>query len=389
MANNTISLRNQQLFDPGALQQSIPYQINGLTYRSNDTNVHPRDEAGNIILQENSETNPLLIIEPVAPNIINSTILRVIDTTFRYFKFPVAIDINALQIATEDLELDLSAIEFDGIYARYKPSADFEPAPTGGTYSGISMDEVVDGLPKLDSGYTVSKDVKSSGKNLRFRIKIAHRYDSSSPGTVFWSIIKNGPNYPLKRDWKAPYASYGNQADIYQTIQTVLDAAWTLFDIDTGFGDSKKEDEWKNRKNAFKDDEINAAINASKKGLTILTSEQKTNIEIGLATDAKDVPSTSNDVAIAKIQNMKVAYTNYQSVLNSTAVDLYGLISNTETQYTYIDETILNSEFEIGDVFGIGVKTDNTGHEILNAQTYWVITDASKNVDEWNQEIIE
>jgi hypothetical protein len=70
-------------------------------------------------------------------------------------------------------------------------------------------------------------------------------------------------------------------------------------------------------------------------------------------------------------------------------VDLYGLISNTETQYTYIDETILNSEFEIGDIFSIGVFTKNTGHEILNAQTYWVITDASKNVDEWNQEIIE
>jgi hypothetical protein len=85
---------------------------------------------------------------------------------------------------------------------------------------------------------------------------------------------------------------------------------------------------------------------------------------------------------------MKVAYTNYQSILNLTSVDLYGLISNIETQYTYIDETISNSDFEIGDIFQIGVLTDNDGHTILNNQTYWVITDASKTVDEWNQEIL-
>ena len=27
------------------------------------------------------------------------------------------------------------------------------------------------------------------------------------------------------------------------------------------------------------------------------------------------------------------------------------------------------------------------GHEVIAEQTYWVITDASKNVDDWNQEI--
>lgn len=357
----------------------------GLTYKSDDTNIINRDDAGNISLVEDSELNQLLIIEPIVKRYNTNSLLRVYNTSFQYYTFPVTV--TSTSTTDLNLDIDLTGITPDPIYARYKPSSDFTPAPSGGTYSGILMDEVVDGLPKSDSGYTVSKEAKSSGKNLRFRIKIAHRYNGDSPGTVFWSIIKNGPNYPLNRDWRAPYASYGNQADIYQTIQTVLDAAYTLFNIDAGFVYSKKEDEWKNRINAFKDDDSYTAINATETGLTILTSEQKTNIEIGLATDPKDVPSTSNDTATAKIQNMKVAYTNYQSVLNSTSVDLYGLISNTETQYTYIDETILNSEFEIGDVFGIGVLTDNTGHEILNAQTYWVITDASKNVDEWNQEI--
>jgi hypothetical protein len=373
-----LSLVDSQIFSE--------YVHNGLTYKSDDINIIPRDSAGNIIIQPSSSMNELLVIEPVVKQITTDSVLRVIDTSFQYYKFPVS-TVSNNETTDFDLDINISDIIPDPIYARYKPETDFSPAPTQGTYSGILMDEVVDGLPKSDSGYTVSKEAKNSGKNLRFRIKIAHRYNGAGSGTVFWSIIKNGPNYPLKRDWRAPFASYGNQADIYQTIQTVLDAAFTLFNIDTGFSDSKKEDEWKNRINAFMDDDSYAAINASEKGLTILTSEQKTNIEIGLATDPKDVPSTSNDTATAKIQNMKVAYTNYQSVLNSTAVDLYGLISNTETQYTYIDETILNSEFEIGDVFGIGVLTDNTGHEILNAQTYWVITDASKNVDEWNQGI--
>jgi hypothetical protein len=56
--------------------------------------------------------------------------------------------------------------------------------------------------------------------------------------------------------------------------------------------------------------------------------------------------------------------------------------------------TIRNSEFEIGDYyFSIGAKagggqnTDSSYHYVVAVQSYWVITDASKNVDEWNQEI--
>ena len=381
MAN--LNVDRDQLFDPALLIQQLPYINNGLTYVSDNTSIHPRDEAGNIILQENSETNPLLIIEPTQVNYTVATTNRVLDTTFRYFKFPVAASVDVPDINIDDLQLDVSTLEFDGVYARYKPSTDFTPAPSSGTYSGILMDQVVEGLQQENTNcYTITKEAKSSGKNLRFRIKIAHRYNGAGSGTVFWSIIKNGPNYPLKRDWRAPYASYGNQADIYQTIQTVLDAAYTLFRI-SYFASTDKVEEWVALRTPFG---ISNVINAKETGLTILTSDQKANIEKGLATDPKDVPSTDDDVAANKIQNLKVAYTNYQSVLNSTSVDLYGLISNTETQYTYIDETILNSEFEIGDVFGIGVLTDNTGHEILNAQTYWVITDASKNVDLWNQE---
>jgi hypothetical protein len=56
-------------------------------------------------------------------------------------------------------------------------------------------------------------------------------------------------------------------------------------------------------------------------------------------------------------------------------------------QTLFIDEIIPNSQFEIGDTFGIGGYSGQLTHNIIAEQTYWVITDASKNVDLWNQTI--
>ena len=62
-----------------------------------------------------------------------------------------------------------------------------------------------------------------------------------------------------------------------------------------------------------------------------------------------------------------------------------------EVQNLEVDIVIPNSEFEIGDRFGIGAKAGQNNatefHTINALQSYWVITDASKNVDLWNQEI--
>jgi hypothetical protein len=56
-----------------------------------------------------------------------------------------------------------------------------------------------------------------------------------------------------------------------------------------------------------------------------------------------------------------------------------------------LDITIANEEFEIGDTLSIGAfagqNDDSAYHFITADQSYWTITDASKNVDEWNQEI--
>lgn len=413
MANNTISLRNQQLFDPGALQQSIPYQINGLTYKSNDINVHPRDEAGNIVLQENLETNPLLIIEPVSENINNRSILRVIDTTFRYFKFPITTDIEVPQIAASDLELDLSAIEFDPIYSRYKPSTDWVWGPTGTVetgfaYAGLLFDEVVEGLPQTNTnGYTVSKEAKNSGADLRLRFKLTHTFNSDvdAVGGVYFSIIKTGPNSALNREFRTGFASTLNaetrNSKLYDVITPVINAARVLFNVGYGnVGTSDKEETWNGYSDAFETNDQSLTtsvisypwqtgpIDARLAGLTSLTDTQISNINIGLsyAGDPGYVPKTDKDVAATRIAALQTAYNNYNNTYNNLSEGSWGAIANGDTQIVYGDVIITNSEFEIGDIFQLGGLNGQPGHSILNQQSYWVITDASKNVDLWNQE---
>ena len=55
---------------------------------------------------------------------------------------------------------------------------------------------------------------------------------------------------------------------------------------------------------------------------------------------------------------------------------------------TFAEIVIENSEFEIGDSFQITANCETpVQHTINAAQTFWSITDAGKNVDEWNQPI--
>lgn len=65
------------------------YPEKGLTWISDLASVHPRDTAGNIILQESSSNNPLLIIEPVKFDFTVASVKKVIETRFNFFQFPV------------------------------------------------------------------------------------------------------------------------------------------------------------------------------------------------------------------------------------------------------------------------------------------------------------
>jgi hypothetical protein len=272
-------------FDPIALEQQARYHQGGLTYVSNDKNIIPRDEAGNIIMNEGATDNPLLIIDPVTEHITTKSALRVLDTRFQYYKFPVQVK------ATTNINetIDLTIPEADLIYARYKPSINLDP-DQGPEYSGIFMDEVEDGLPqRVTNAYYITKEIKNSGKDLRFRMKLKHQYTSpNSYGTAYFSIIKNGPDFPLDRNWREPFATTSRNApDDFGSIWPGADSAQTIF----------------------------------------------------------------------------------------------------------INEIITNDQFEIGDTFGIGIKVGGVDkpegkyHTLIADQSYWVITDASKNVDEWNQEI--
>lgn len=276
---------NPRLRDPLQLQQLAKYQGN-LTVTSNDSNIIPRDDAGNVRMQEDSETNPLLIIEPVATRITLNSVLKVLDTQFQYFKFPATVRV----IDDTEVDVDLTIPELDDIpeqdfiYARYKPSEDFRISDAA--FSGILMDDVVDGsLQKNINGYFITKELKNSGKDLRFRIKLQHKYQASAAGygTCYFSIALNSPERGLFREWKGPYAN------------------------------------------------------------------------------------TSDD--------------------NSQ----WGSIAQYEIQNLDIDIIVRNEEFEIGETISIAAKagqnSDDAYHFVIADQSYWVITDASKNVDEWNQEI--
>ena len=105
-----VSLVGEIKPDPVLLAQQAKYKQRGLTVTSNNTSIIPRDSAGNIILQENSETNPLLIIEPVTTKITTKSILRVIETRFQYYNFPVSVR-TMTNNASFDLNIDLNIIK--------------------------------------------------------------------------------------------------------------------------------------------------------------------------------------------------------------------------------------------------------------------------------------
>ena len=275
---NTSALSKLDAF---AAKRQTEYQRDGLTRISNNQSVVPRDANGNISLEENVTTNPLLIIEPMTTKITTKSMLRVLDTQFTYYSFPVSIEFDDASI---DLDLNVDLQLPDPVFARYRPSEN-RVILADPDYSGILMDEVQEGLSQQSTNaYTISKDIKNSGVDLRFRIKLQHQYDAAfvGYGTAYFSIIK---------------ASEQGLNRSYRTFENTSDR----------------------------------------------------------------VPNIPGSIFITDVQNLEV------------------------------DIVIPNSEFEIGDRFGIGAKAGQNNatefHTINALQSYWVITDASKNVDLWNQEI--
>ena len=264
------------LLDPVTLEQAAKYINNGLTVVSNNTDIVPRDANGNIIVQDGS----YIVVETNLFNIDNVSTLKVLDTAFNYFKFPVTVNTNLIDVDT-DFSVENN---IDPIFARYKPRYPDSQNGLGAipfnadTSVGFNFEEVVAGNSQVSRNrYTVSTATKASGADLRFRVKIEYLCDTSlktAPGqTVRFTIIKEGPNYPINRE----YIQFGIEpvATLYQLLDSDLDVV------------------------------------------------------------------------------------------------------------------IPNSSFEIGDEFQIGGRSVPEAADFLvySEQSYWVITDASKNVNEWNQEL--
>lgn len=125
------------------LEQFARYKTNGLTYVSDNINIIPRNTAGDIIIQQSASMNELLIIEPMVINISTKTVLRVIDTSFQYYKFPVS-TIDVIDDAV-DFDINLTAdnpVEIDNISTRY--TIPYKEYPDG----------VPNGLNNLSTSYT-------------------------------------------------------------------------------------------------------------------------------------------------------------------------------------------------------------------------------------------
>ena len=63
------------------------YQRQGLNYISNNINIIPRDDAGNIVLQETDINNPLLIIDSVTERFTNASVLRFLIRSLTILNF--------------------------------------------------------------------------------------------------------------------------------------------------------------------------------------------------------------------------------------------------------------------------------------------------------------
>jgi hypothetical protein len=373
------------------------YLQNGLTAVSNNTAIIPRDSAGNIIITENSIDNPLLIIEPTARQINKQSFLNTVQTRFQYFSFP------AIVFATGSFEpapINLDDILIDPVYSRYKPTESRRIQIA--TPSGILMDELVDGNPTQKiNRYFINKEIKRSGANLRFRIKLQHRFDtpdSADIGTAFFYIGKTTTQDGSNRTYLGPFynSNFENTQQQEAFVQLINDIIINSNEYCT-LGQS----------NAFE-----PGLLATFR--TIIDSIPPINsiilpisVTAGLKSILQDIPiiisedfDTSQNNLIGTNNQIDILRPNLRSTL-LTQIDTYleqvqqaspGRIGQYGVQDLYIDVTIPNSSFKQGDVFGItavcNINEEFKFHTINADTSYWSVTNADKVVDDWNNLLV-
>lgn len=190
-----MAIDRSRILDPVDLQTQSKYQEQGITRISNNDSVVKRDSVGNIELQEN-KTNPLLIIEPIYKKILNSSVVKVLDTQFNYFKFPVRIAGESVDL---DLDIDLN-FETDNISANLTipipldsknqpinfqkidvalPGNTWYYDGVEGTTGGFKQLQFTGGSQVTPNSYTITEEIlntlQKQNKTLRFKIQTQYR----------------------------------------------------------------------------------------------------------------------------------------------------------------------------------------------------------------------
>ncbi len=228
-----MAVQKENLLDPIALQQTSKYIKDGLTVVSNNTDIVPRDENGNIVVQSGS----YMVIEPNSFNFNSKPILDILDTRFNYFSFPV-------QITSDPVDVDVN-FDFDNVSAKYiiPISVDAKGQPIGlqridtsytsswyyndggdggvnaGTTSfGLKALQFTGGIQENVNSYTITEDVfntlKQQNKTLKFTIQIQWRSQTFARTGFITEISRRNPSYnPLPVQftiYKEANASPGN-----------------------------------------------------------------------------------------------------------------------------------------------------------------------------------
>lgn len=211
------------VIDPITADQQARYQSEGLTYISNNTSIIPRDTAGNILLEESSTSNPLLIIDPVAELITTKSALKVLDTRFQYYKFPVTIRPSN---DIEDLVVDLD-FESDTIAARYTIPAEIDAQGQpqgyqriatsfrsdwftngGDLYEGTSRLPFAGGQQDEIGSYTITPEILETlrAKNKTLKFSIQAQFTSIDQDNAVGFRMTLGRNMP--EVWRSSGTTY-------------------------------------------------------------------------------------------------------------------------------------------------------------------------------------
>ena len=214
-----MAIDRRRRLDPVDLQGQSKYQEQGITRISNNDSVVKRDSAGNIELQEN-KNNPLLIIEPIYKKILNSSVIKVLDTQFNYFKFPVRIAGENLDLS---LDLDLNLEQTDDISANLIIPVPFDEQNQPQNFQRINAvgpntwfrNDIEDtggfrelaftgGTQPRNNAYTITETIlnslKEQNKTLRFRVQMQYRTGESTRTEFRLRLNRTNPKiyHPFK-----------------------------------------------------------------------------------------------------------------------------------------------------------------------------------------------